>query len=219
MQEENKNILIVSAHFDDECNCWSFIKDDKHLHLWFSFDYDQYNLNKNIDIHNAHKMNTDPRHSTQYSGIFNDQEFDNYPIKAFINRISGMLKDNPQIDTILIPDSNSGNKDHQIITEAAMVAARPHKSNVKNIIQYETLGTETFQEKPFQPNLFKQIDIDEKFEWIDKFYSHKLSTKTPMCKEGFKLLARYRGMQACGNFNTTFNEYEAFKIIRSVDIL
>ncbi len=37
-----------------------------------------------------------------------------------------------------------------------------------------------------------------------------------MCKEGFKTLARYRGMQACGSFNNPFNEYEAFKIIRSV---
>ncbi len=137
-----------------------------------------------------------------------------YKISIELNKLIQCYK----IDTLFVPHRGDIHKDHRIIYEASLVAARPigpHK--VSRILAYETLSeTEwapPFPDDAFIPTVFMAIDdyIDIKGNAFACFtpprkkeYPHSRSI------DGVKTLARYRG----ATIETLYAE--AFMLIREI---
>lgn len=137
-----------------------------------------------------------------------------YKISCELNKLIQVLK----IDTLFIPHRGDIHKDHRIIYEASLVAARPigaHK--VSRILAYETLSeTEwapPFPDDAFIPTVFISIDefIEAKANSFDCFTPpRKKEFPHSRSVDGIKTLARYRG----ATVETLYAE--AFMLIREL---
>lgn len=120
-------------------------------------------------------------------------------------------------DIMYIPHYGDMQKDHQIVADACMVAARPkYKHRVQKLYGYETMS-ETGWNAPnvqneFIPNTF--IDISEFLEKKKEallFYSSQLNTfPDSRSLESVEALARYRGALM------HMNAAEAFMLLRDL---
>lgn len=132
------------------------------------------------------------------------------------NRIFEIVK---QIkpDIVYIPHFGDMQKDHEIVSEAAMVAVRPkHEHKVKEVYAYETLSETEWSiphsSNAFMPNVF--IDVSEylniKLETMKCFESQLSDFPNPRSLEAIEALAKYRG--------STINvrAAEAFMLIRRI---
>lgn len=138
-----------------------------------------------------------------------------YKISIELNKLIQKLA----IDTLFIPHRGDIHKDHRIVYEASLVAARPiGKHKVSKIMAYETLSeTEwapPFPDDAFVPTVFMAIDnfIDAKSDAFNCFtpprrkeFPHSRSV------DGIKTLARYRG----ATVETLYAE--AFMLIRELN--
>lgn len=123
------------------------------------------------------------------------------------------------IDTVFIPHRGDIHKDHRVIFEACLVAARPiNNTPVKRIYAYETLSeTEwaaPFSDDVFYPTLFVELSQAEVNKKIAAFncYSPPRRKEFPHSRsdDGIRTLARYRGA-------TIEKPYaESFMIIREI---
>ena len=138
-----------------------------------------------------------------------------YKINIEISKLVNKL----DIDDLIIPHRGDIHKDHRIIYESALVAARPTKhKNIRRILAYETLSeTEwaaPFGDDVFIPNVFvelSQTDLNKKVEAFECFTEPRI--KYPphsRSADGIKHLARYRG--------ATITKYyaEAFSLVREI---
>ena len=119
-------------------------------------------------------------------------------------------------DILFIPHSGDLNKDHRILFEASLVAARPISYKIKKIVSYEVLS-ETEWGSPiqeFKPNFYIGIslsNLNKKIEAMAPFESEVKKYPHPRSKEIIKALAQKRGSEAGLEFA------EAFSIIRETD--
>ena len=123
------------------------------------------------------------------------------------------------IDTLFIPHRGDIHKDHRIVFEASLVAARPiNNTPVKRVYAYETLSeTEwaaPFSDDVFFPTLFIELSEEELQQKIAAFccYTPPRRKEYPHSRseDGIKTLARYRGA-------TIEKPYaESFMIIREI---
>ena len=120
-------------------------------------------------------------------------------------------------EVLYIPYNGDINKDHRLVFDAALVAARP-KSNspIKKILAYETLS-ETgwgapFMENAFTPNIY--VDISEALETkLKAMAAYKTELKEyphPRSLEAITSLARLRGV------SVGVKAAEAFVLIREL---
>jgi LmbE family N-acetylglucosaminyl deacetylase len=126
---------------------------------------------------------------------------------------------NLDVDTLFIPHRGDIHKDHRVVFEACLVAARPiNNSPVKRVYAYETLSeTEwaaPFSDDVFYPTLFVELSEDELNKKIEAFncYTPPRKKEYPHSRsvDGIKTLARYRGA-------TIEKPYaESFMIIREI---
>ena len=141
------------------------------------------------------------------------EKVERYDINDKIQKVITQVE--PQI--VYIPHHGDMQKDHQIISEASMVALRPKYSHrVEKIYAYETLS-ETEWNIPHAtnallPNVYSDISdfIKDKIEAL-KFYESQLSDfPNPRSIVAVEALARYRG--------STINAMaaEAFMLIREI---
>ncbi len=119
--------------------------------------------------------------------------------------------------TLYIPHRGDLHKDHRLVFEAALVAARPVPNcPVKNIFAYETLSeTEwapPFGDDSFIPDHFVGIEpyLERKLTAFACFASQQKPFPHPRSPEGIVALARYRGI------TVGMAAAEAFMTVRTI---
>ncbi len=113
------------------------------------------------------------------------------------------------------------NKDHRLIFEAALVAARPvAKNTVKKLLCYETLSETEWGPKygklqftNFSPNVYEDIsnEIKTKIQAMKLYKSELRKYPHPRSLKIIEALARKRGSEAGLKFA------EAFMLIREIN--
>lgn len=120
-------------------------------------------------------------------------------------------------DVVFIPHHGDMQKDHQIVSEASMVALRPkYTNNVRKILAYETLS-ETEWNIPhsansFIPNVYVDISdfLQEKTKAMSLFASQLASFPNPRSLVTIEAQAKLRGS------TVNVNAAEAFMLIREI---
>ena len=114
--------------------------------------------------------------SPRFVGL-KDQKLDTYSCIEITQILEELIREiDPQV--IFTHHGGDVNKDHQVIFEATLVAARPlPKSSVRTIYTYETISStewaSTDYYSRFQPNTF--FDITETLDLKIKAFSHYIS--------------------------------------------
>ncbi len=105
-------------------------------------------------------------------------------------------------EELYIPFLFDLHKDHNAISYAATVSARPYLDSsrfIKRIIAYETLSETHLNYsntcESFQPNIFVNISksLDKKLEAMNKYKSQIQENNKPRSLDSIKALARLRG--------------------------
>lgn len=120
-------------------------------------------------------------------------------------------------ETVYIPHFGDMQKDHEIVSEAVMVAVRPRGNyTVKTVLAYETLS-ETEWNVPhasnaFIPNYFVDITntLSDKLKALSLFKSQVSEFPNPRSLEAVESLAKLRGS------NVGVKAAEAFTVVRIV---
>lgn len=144
---------------------------------------------------------------TSYCLLQDTNHLDHFPIAEFVSDIEETLNYIiPQ--TVFVPFP-SYNQDHRVLFEAAITATRIHDVNCfpKNVLVYEQPETQQTNrlEPQFRPEVFVEIDIDEKLKLYEFYQSQQRAHRD---LGHIKALARVRGMQ-CGS-----RYAEAFHVVR-----
>ena len=117
-------------------------------------------------------------------------------------------------DTLYIPHKGDINKDHRLIFESSLVAARPLEHKQKNILSYETLSETEWGKvlEPFIPNVYIDISktFGKKLEAMKSYGSEIKECPHPRSLEIIEALAKKRGSEAGLMYA------EAFTLIREV---
>jgi len=139
-------------------------------------------------------------------------KLDTVPQKK-INDLIAECIDKLKPDTLYLPFEGDINKDHKLVFNASILAARSRiGSLVKKTLCYEVLSETEWGDIPFVPNLY--IDISEVLEYKLKAMScYKSEIKNyphPRSLESIKILAQKRGIES------GLKVAEAFIIIREI---
>lgn len=122
-----------------------------------------------------------------------------------------------QPDEVYIPHAGDMQKDHQIVSEAAMVAVRPkYAHKIGAVYAYETLS-ETEWNIPnvanmFIPTVYRDISqyIETKLRALAYYASQLSDFPAPRSLEAVETLAKYRGS------TVNVDAAEAFALIREI---
>lgn len=122
-------------------------------------------------------------------------------------------------DVLFIPFYGDINKDHKLVSEASLIAARPKPGfYIKKVYCYE-IPSETDWAKPaqkiedvFAPNFYEDISdfLDDKLKTMQCYKSELKDYPHPRSLEGIKVLAQKRGTE-CG-----VKAAEAFMLLREI---
>ena len=117
-------------------------------------------------------------------------------------------------DILYFPHKGDLNKDHRLVFESSLVAARPANHKVKRILSYETLSeTEWGQPiEPFTPNVYINISetFERKIEAMKAYESELKQYPHPRSLEIVEALAKKRGSEVGVKFA------EAFTLIKEI---
>lgn len=111
-------------------------------------------------------------------------------------------------DIIYTHFENDMNYDHTLIFRSVMVATRP--PNQIEVRCFETLSETEWNNKTFVPNMWIEISphIETKIKAFNIYKSEVKQYPHPRSSEGIKVLAQKRGMDICVPFA------EAFQVVR-----
>ena len=150
-----------------------------------------------------------------YFSSMPDQKLDTLPLLEITQKIEQYIKDiNPQI--LYTHHSGDVNKDHRIVFDATMVAARPTPDNrVKKIYCYETPSSTEWGPssiKPFKPNVYVDIEkfIDIKLKAMEAYISELRDYPHPRSIEALRIISQYRGIEV------GLRNAEAFMLMREL---
>lgn len=145
-------------------------------------------------------------------------KLDTIPQKQLNDSISKCIQEvEPEI--LFIPFYGDINKDHKLISEAALVSARPKpKSSIKKVFCYEVLSETEWAAPPkkledvFIPNYYEDISefLDYKLKAMSCYKSELKDYPHPRSPEGIKILAQKRGMEVGKKYA------EAFILVREI---
>ena len=119
-----------------------------------------------------------------------------------INEVVSNLIQEIEPEELYIPFSYDLHKDHNAISYAARVAARPYLDNsrfIKRILAYEILSETHLNysniNESFEPNVFVNISktLEKKLEAMKKYKSQLQQKSKPRSLESIKALATLRG--------------------------
>ena len=220
-------ILVIAPHPDDDIlGCGGTIKkyvnrgDEVFLCIVtkaYTPDWsDAFIKERNIEIGNAVKK---IGISKVFFLDFPTVKLDTVPQKELNDAISKCVQEvNPEI--VFIPFHGDINKDHRLVSEAALVALRPKPgSNIKKVYLYEVLS-ETEWAKPAQkiedvfiPNYYEDISefLNDKIKAMECYKSEIKEYPHPRSLEGIKVLAQKRGMESGVKYA------EAFMLLREIN--
>ncbi len=123
-------------------------------------------------------------------------------------------------EVLFIPFKGDINKDHQLVSEASLVAARPKPgSSIKKVLAYEVLSETEWGmanansiEKVFLPNYYEDIEkyMEDKKKAMASYESEVKEYPHPRSLEGLEILAKKRGMEVGLKYA------EAFMVLREI---
>lgn len=171
-------ILIISPHMDDEVlGCGGILaKYAKNCHIHYVtgfhplisqevYHQENKNLIKHLGCTASHSVLQDMTNNLA-----------TLPISGLISEFEDLIgKKKPDSVFVCFP---SYNQDHRYVYDALMTAVRPHDKNwfIKNVFVYEqpeTLHTNRIAEAAFRPDVFTEINIEDKIK-LYKFYVSQL---------------------------------------------
>jgi len=187
---ENKNILIICSHPDDEI------------------------LGVGATIE-KHKKRGDKVYYLiigKGRGTFFDNKFDMIPLLDIVKKVEEYIE-RIKPDIIYTHYEYDLNIDHRITYQAVITACRP--CNIycpKEIYSFEVLSSTEWQPNTFNPNVFVNIEneIKDKIKALRKYKSEMRKFPHSRSIEGVRTLAKYRGMQSGLKFA------EAFILMRKI---
>ena len=217
-------ILVIAPHPDDEVlGCGgtiaSHVKNGDDVHLCvatvaYAPDWSESLIKKReketeksakiLGIKKIHKLNF----PTAKLDTIGQKEI-NDSLKNLINKIK------PEV--VYIPHQYDLHKDHRIIFESSLVAARPSfGKNIRALLSYETLSETEFGREIgyFNPNVYSDITgtIDKKVKAIKSYVGELKKHPHPRSLVGIKSLATLRGSESGVKYA------EAFHLIRGINI-
>lgn len=143
-------------------------------------------------------------------------KLDTLPQKELNEAIAQVVRD-VKPDVVYIPHRGDVNKDHRLVFDASVVAARPRPSSViKKILSYESLSeTEwaaPFPENAFIPNVYVDISetLEVKLKAMSEYKSELKDFPHPRSIEAISALAKIRGA------TVGIEAAEAFMLIREI---
>jgi len=215
------NVLIIAPHPDDEVlGCGGTIRNNIKLgnkvfvcivtKAYTPQWTEEFIINRQKEIENCRKILGIEKY---FFLDFPTVMIDTIPQKDLNAKIYKVL-DEVKPDILYIPHKGDLNRDHRLVFEASLVAARPLKLKVKRVLSYEVLSeTEWGQPiEPFFPNVYVDISetIDSKIDALNAYKSELKPAPYPRSPEIIKALARKRGSEAGVNFA------EGFMMIREI---
>lgn len=138
-------------------------------------------------------------------------KLDTIPQKELNFKIGGIVSQTTP-DILYIPHGGDLNRDHRLVFEACLVAARPVGNKIKKILAYETLSETDWGVKQFSPQVYVDItkNLDDKLKAMACYKSELRQYPRPRSLEGISILAKNRGMEA------GLAAAEAFELIREI---
>lgn len=199
---KNNNVLVISAHPDDEILGLGgtlrkhIERGDKVRVVIFCEAETMRYKGKNVQLK---KMAENAGKVIGFNSInfldFPDQHLDKFSIVDIIKPIEEIVANlKPKI--VYTHFYGDINKDHKILAEASIVALRPFKNLVENLISYETPSSTEWQiPYSFSPNYFVDITntLDIKLKAIKFYKSEVYNLPHPRSLEGLKRRASYWG--------------------------
>ena len=207
-------ILIIAAHPDDEVlgmggTIKKLCKNNIKLCVISEGATAQYSNEKMIQVRKEACMK-----SGKILGIssfdffdFPDMKLDSIPQLEINKKIEKVIERfKPQI--IYTTPDNDYNKDHKIVYESTLVAARPITKCIKQILSYEIPN---YVKNPFEANVYENIskEFTTKIKAFKQFKSEIRKMPHPRSFEYIEALAKLRGMES------GFLKAEAFRLIRN----
>tara|TARA_Y100000310_G_C20647334_1_gene797389 strand:+ start:272 stop:952 length:681 start_codon:yes stop_codon:yes gene_type:complete len=216
-------ILIIAPHPDDEVlGCggaiakYAELGNEVYLCIGtkaYTPDWsEEFIKNRKTEIKKSNKI---LKIKKTYFLDFPTVKLDTVPQKQINDKLTKIFE-KVRPDLLFIPHGGDLNKDHRILFESSLVAARPISHKIKKIASYEVLS-ETEWGGPiqeFKPNFYigmSLLNLNKKIEAMMPFESEVKKYPHPRSKEIIKALAQKRGSEAGLEFA------EAFSIIRETE--
>ncbi|KKG07367.1 PIG-L deacetylase family protein [Methanosarcina sp. 2.H.A.1B.4] len=223
----NKNILVVAAHPDDEIlGCGGTIKKMIEENGYNAYTLilgegatsrdetrNQEKRSKELEFlkKQAHKANKLVGVEDVFIYDFPDNRFDSLPLLDIIKVIE-KVKSEVQPEIVFTHYEKDLNLDHRITYTALITASRPLPGeSVKEIYSFEVLSsTEWNYPLEFSPDTFVDISstLENKIKAMEAYESEIREYPHPRSSEGIKLSAKNWGMK------TGLGYAEAFKTVR-----
>lgn len=151
-----------------------------------------------------------------FFGDLPDMKLDTLPHVEINNIIEKTIHDvKPEI--IFTHHWGDVNKDHKLVYESTLIAARPTNTNsfIKKVYCYEVVSSSEWdltQQNSFTPNVWVDIEkyIDKKIEAVKLYQSELRKYPHPRSIEGVKIWAKYRGLMVGIRYA------EAFYLVREI---
>ena len=216
-----KKILIIAPHPDDEVlGCGGTIakysKEGDEVYVCYvtrayTPDWpEEFIKNRPKEIENSNKILGIKK---SYFLNFPSLKIDTFPQKKLVEEISKVINEiKPEI--LFIPHKGDIQKDHRLVFEASLVAARPINNKIKRNLSYEVLSESDWGQsiEPFIPNLYIDISetLNQKIESMKAYKSELKNYPHPRSLESIEILAKKRGSEA------GLQLAEAFILIREI---
>lgn len=209
----NKKVLVVAAHPDDEllgcggtvakhvCNgdtVFAVIVCEGESHRSYGKEINQSEyISAAANIIGFQQV---------FHLAFPDQKLDTLPLVSIIKPIENVI-DDVKPDVIYVHWGGDLNRDHRIVFESLMVAARPVVSSIKQIFAFETSSsTEWAFPRGFSPDTWVDISgfIDTKLQAFECYESELRDYPHPRSLEAVRIKAAARGNQCCLEYAEVF---------------
>lgn len=211
------NILIIAAHPDDEvlgmgATIKKLTKRKHVVHLCVVSEgaSAQYSDSKMIKIRRTSciKAGKILGISKFYFLDFPDMRLDTISHLEINTKIEGVIKEfKPEI--VYTTPHNDLNKDHQVVFESTLVAARPLLSSVKQILSYEIPGIVRI---PFVANMYEDVsgEIGYKLKAFKMYQTEIRKYPHPRSIESIENLSIQRGIES------GLKRAESFQLIKGI---
>jgi LmbE family N-acetylglucosaminyl deacetylase len=205
-------ILFLSPHADDEVlGGFSFLTKDTTV-IYFGIDEAHINSSwikkrPSFEQRNFELLSLARKLGFKFKVL--DNKINSYVTSELIPSIEKEINEFMP-DIILLPNPTY-NQDHRAVYEASLVALRPHDINffVKKVLIYEQVQDFWNHNcREFNPNYFKDLNIEDKLESYEIYASQVRSFRS---SDMLKALAILRGSQSNKKFA------EAFEVLRWID--
>jgi len=226
---ENKRILIVAAHPDDEfLGCGGTIlklsKNNCEIKVLFVSEGVSARFDKNTaELKSQIVQREEMARSVALEAKFTIIDFlrkpnlrmQNISMLDLVKKINNLINEF-QPNVVYTHHPGDLNSDHRICYEAVITACRPFSTSfIESIFTFEVPSSTDWAPpigfQKFQPNYFVNIEseIEEKIKILDLYNFEMRSFPHPRSKEMINSLARVRGA------SVGFSSAEAFTLIRS----